>query len=194
MSTLIGAPSAPSKRIAGKERQSAITAAKGVCAHCGLTSLKFHEVVERGSAHLVLCPFCFIVDSIERGDGKGRLIWCPELTQAQLNHLVVVCWMAKSQGEKRGVAADGILAQLYAKHYDIEDILFDGASYPGKMAQALRGVTSEMYGKREKYLASVRFLPAEKAFADHVEHWKATNWSTISDDVWTSLYNSARRG
>ncbi|MCC1496709.1 hypothetical protein [Alcanivorax sp. 1008] len=101
--------------------------------------------------------------------------------------------MAKSQGDKRGVAADGILAQLYAKHYDLEEVMFDGASYPAKMAMALRGIPQELYDQRKQFMLSVRFLPAEKAFSELVAYWKSSEWNAITDDVWNALYESARR-
>lgn len=193
MSLTIGAPRTPSKRLSGKDRQAALASSKGACSECWIASRAHQEVVERNGKHIVLCPFCFVVESIERGEGKGRLIWCPELTQPQLNNLVVACWLAKVQGEKRGVAADGILTQLYAKHYDIEDIMFDGASYPVKMAQALRGISPDLYQKRDAFLRSVRFLPAEKAYSRLINSWKETEWMAIGEDVWSALYESARR-
>lgn len=193
MGSTIGAPRILGKRLSGKDRQAALASAKGACSECGIPSRSHLEAVEHDGKHVALCPFCFVAESIERGEGKGRLIWCPELTQAQLNNLVVACWLAKAQGEKRGVAADGILAQLYAKHYDIEDIMFDGASHPAKMAQALRGISPDLYKKRSAFLGSVRFLPAEKAYSRLIDSWKETEWMAIGEEVWSALYESARR-
>lgn len=154
-----------------------------VCAGCGFRSTKYQEVHHRDDDHanndpknlITACTFCHMVQHIGLA-GKNKeavFIWLPEISQADLHHVVRNALVAKRNYEivKKDMqaqtnkvkasrfldeAASSIMNALMDRMAEAEQRL---SSDPLEVGDALMLLDDVVYDKRADFLSGMRLLP-----------------------------------
>lgn len=68
------------------------------CRFCGFHAVQYQRIVPVSGGFVTACGFCEQVTNLERAGvmGGGFLIWLPEVTQAELNHIARAIYVAQS--------------------------------------------------------------------------------------------------
>lgn len=138
------------------------------CRYCGFRSKQFQRTIpdtEAGDPPIAtVCTFCEQILSLERAGitGAGLLIWLPEITQINLNHLVHAIFVAKSEkGGPMEVLATRAFDALTVRRAEAKKRI--GTDDPTLLATIFR----ESLSKEEMKLAvpkleGIRLLPSDK--------------------------------
>jgi len=181
------------------------------CVHCGFRAERFQEVrphnpsgaARPGKADdwVTACHMCDQCLSLERVGmmGEGILIWLPELSQQQLNHLVRALYIARSgEGEMADAARRGLDA-LRARRDEAKRRL--GTDDPLVLATVFADSLSETeYQDRAGKLQDIRLLSLDRRmqrsqsgevdrFPDMIAYWKSREgpFGQSPPGTWRSL-------
>lgn len=181
----------------------------GVCYYCDFKSDKFQEIHHLDNdpnnydhSNLVtVCPFChqcYHLNIVGNSD-SGRLIWLPEISQQELNHISRIFFIVLhyNMNGGRGVsdhllsAVRHITAALENRVLTFERIFdSEGCSNPTILSQVLISMTDEQYNKRAEFLKDVRLMPYKSRFANQIAYYADNIFKDEYDiDKWESLYD-----
>lgn len=175
---------------------------KYTCQYCGWVDPEFNEVSHLNEDHsdhreenLVLaCPLChqcLHLGQISSSDG-GKMIWAPELSQIELNHLARVYWITETdQSHPLLSSARTLSSKLEHQSHILEVHYVSGASDPGTMAEALLKMSKEEYENRGETLKNIKVWPNLTKFKKMVKPWAKRlnvnlplkNWEQITSKV-----------
>jgi intracellular multiplication protein IcmJ len=161
------------------------------CQFCGFRAEKYQRVVpgswcgdERDALTACLfCEQCFSLDNHGQ-TGSGFLIWLPEMTQAQLNHLVRALYIAKGS-PKWAVRAQAALEALNTRRAEAKKRI--GTDDPLALGTVMFESTADkFYRQRQVKLEGIRLLPADRALVDIDKQGVIDQFPAILD-YWQSL-------
>lgn len=166
------------------------------CRYCGFRAEKFQRVHfksgEQGEATLanlatacIFCEQCFELESVT-GMGSGMLIWLPELSQAELHHLVRAIYIARAGDGEISSRAQAALDQLMARRTEAKRRL--GTDDPLMLASALtEHLDDAAYASRASRLEGIRLLPLPNrmAYANVTQNGEQNQFPRILD-YWRS--------
>ena len=68
------------------------------CRFCGFRSTQYQRVIPFADSTVTACSFCEQVLALERAGimGGGVLIWLPEISQIELNHIARAIYVARA--------------------------------------------------------------------------------------------------
>lgn len=154
------------------------------CQFCGFQARQFQEVVnlDRNFYHTTLsnmvtaccfCAQCFFLEAVGRSDyGGGRLIYLPEISQAELNGLCHVLFCAIANASNYRVDAQSIYRNLKFRSQAVEQELGEGMSNPRLLGQILIETELKDAKKIDKQLFDkLRLLPSRTKFSIQIETW-----------------------
>lgn len=140
----------------------------GACRYCGFRSLRYQEVVVIGGnardvdTMATACQFCHQCLNLTRVSSmrSGVLIWLPELTQADLHHVMRGLYLARLS-HRHSSRANAALDALEKRREDARDRL--GSDDPRVLAERLEAAG----GLRESVLppeleAGIRLMPINR--------------------------------
>jgi intracellular multiplication protein IcmJ len=142
------------------------------CRCCGFTSRKYQRVVPYSAdtsakgmnSFITVCTSCERCLALEQTGliGGGTLIWLPELSQAELNHVVRALYVARSSNDKTlAAAATRTLDVLMARKSEAKKRL--GTDDPLVLATALQEIVDETsYAARVERLEGIRLLASDR--------------------------------
>ena len=134
------------------------------CRFCGFRSLQFQRVVPFEKDYVTACNFCEQVISLERAGiaSSGVLIWLPEISQAELNHIVRAIYVARADEDSEiSKAAERAFDALMARRVDAKKRL--GSEDPLLLSTVLHeNLTKKERVAAVKKLDGVRLLPLDK--------------------------------
>lgn len=167
------------------------------CVFCGFKSERFQEIrplnidgVARGSKPddwVTACHMCDQCLSLERVGmmGEGMLIWLPEITQPELNHLIRALYVARaSEGEVGETAKQGLEA-LKGRRDEAKRRL--GTDDPMILATVFADqLTETEYQERMDRLEGIRLFSLDRRiqrtasgevdrFPDMLAYWRSKN-------------------
>ncbi len=161
------------------------------CRYCGFQSDKYqvvtnhdHDYNNNKAANLVttciFCAQCFFLDQIGKNNKTGGyIIYLPEISQADLNHICRVLFSSLL----RDAPYKGKLQNTYLSLKDrmaiVDDIFGPNSSNPNVFGQALIDSNFSPEQLQHAALASLRILPERKFFAEEIVYWKATIFDQI---------------
>ena len=152
------------------------------CQYCGWVDPEFNEVSHLDEDHLnhreenlvlacPLCHQCLHLGQVATAEG-GTMIWAPELSQVELNHLARVYWMAETdQTHPLLISARALANKLDHQAHILEAHYVPGASDPGFWAEVLMKMTPEQYKQRSELMKNIRVWPALTRFKKMVQPW-----------------------
>lgn len=189
-----------------------------VCYFCDFRSEEFqelHHIDDDPSNYeeknlVTACPFChqcYHLNLVGNSD-SGRLIWMPELTQQQLNHLcrsIFVIMHYEAIKDDGIVVDDSIIGA--ARHLTISlenrvmslerNLDVDGCSNPTVLAQVLINMSEKDYQNRSSFLKNVRLLPYKSRFTKAIDYYADNIYKdTLRVDNWVNLikdYNENKK-
>lgn len=168
------------------------------CVFCDFKALKWQEVHHLNDDHndysmsnlatvCALCHQCFHLGLAGSTSG-GEIIWLPELTQVQLNHLVRSIFVAMvDESSPIFSSANSFYGSLQSRAIFMEQNFAAGASDPASLGQVLLKMKKEEYEKRADFLSSIRLLPKESRFSSQIKYWAETVYKDLSPVSWENL-------
>jgi len=142
------------------------------CRCCGFTSKKYQRVIPFGSqagqedgadSLITVCTFCEMCFALERAGHttSGILVWLPELSQAELNHVMRAIYVARASENPLKAAASRTLEVLVSRRGEAKKRL--GTDDPLLFATALQEeVDDKTYAERTAKIEGIRLIPAER--------------------------------
>lgn len=153
------------------------------CRFCNFKAAKYMEVHHIDDDHgnndpknlATACGFCHMCFHLGMCGIKdaGTIIWCPEITQADLNNLCRVLFVSINNAGKYSDISRNIFNNLESRAGVIKDELGDGAVMPGMLGQAFLDMSEEQYESRGKRLPGLRLLPKMPAYIKQVAYWQS---------------------
>lgn len=183
---------------------------KYTCYYCGFESKKFQEVHHLNDNHndhteenlVTVCPLCHQSHHLNSAaiNNGAELIWLPELTQAELNHLCRVLFVANQIKEDSGnknkhFIINNSLAYIwqtlfYSRKKVLDTKISEGCSDLGKFAQVLLDIRIEkpkVYEKREIWLKNFKLLHNPNRFQLQTQYWKENEFKDLEIHKWVKL-------
>lgn len=181
------------------------------CVYCGFRALRFQEVrpadpdaaprQNRPEDWVTVCHMCDQCLSLERAGfmGEGLLIWMPEMSQPDLNHLVRALYVGRSSDDAVAEAAKRGIDALRSRRDDAKRRL--GTDDPLILATVLGDyATAEEGRSHDEKLDGIRFLSLDRRiqrtptgevdrFPDMIAYWKSKEgpFGEVPLNQWTSL-------
>jgi intracellular multiplication protein IcmJ len=173
------------------------------CRFCGFRSQQYQRVVPFRKEFVTTCGFCEQVLSLERAGmmGSGVLIWLPEISQTELNHVARAIYIARAEEEGEiAKAADRALDALLARRTEAKKRL--GSEDPLLISTVLR----ENLNDKERAVAAgkldgIRMLPLDKhlvrgrggdfnGFPQMVKFWRSKEgpFADLPPEEWLKLF------
>jgi len=121
------------------------------------------------------CAQCFFLESVGVGGyGGGTLIYCPELTQAELHALchVIFCAMTNDTGYKN--TAQSIYRALKTRADVVEAKFGEGTSDPSILGHLLIDAHFTQQEQTKPLFHEIRLLPSRAKFRKQIERWAET--------------------
>ena len=172
------------------------------CKFCGFKAQKWQEVHHIDDDHTnmslsnletacAFCHQCFHL-GLAGSTAGGMLIWLPEMTQVELNHLSRALFVAmRDDKSKVYAAASGLYMSLESRGVFMEQHFAAGASDPGILGQAFLKMKPDIYEKREGFLKNIRLLPQRSRFEAQVKYWSEIVFRDLPPETWERLIQDA---
>ncbi len=182
------------------------------CRCCGFFSKKYQRVLPMnalssgkggGEDFVTICSFCELTATLDRAGqtGAGYLIWLPEISQGELNHVMHALYVARESAcAELSKAASRTLDVLTARRAEAKKRL--GTDDPLIFATALlEQVEPNGDAARATRLEGIRFLPLDRyfipvrgqetnVFPQMLTYWGSSEgpYGKIPVDQWTALF------
>jgi intracellular multiplication protein IcmJ len=197
-----GAGSGAAKPPSKSETEKTLKRDDFTCRFCGFKSKQFQRVVPISDGFATACGFCEQVLSLERAGlmGGGVLIWLPEITQAELNHIARAIYVARAEeGGPMADIANRALDALMQRRTDAKKRL--GTDDPLLLATILHeNLDDNQRAAAVTKLEGVRLMPLDKyivrskngdvnGFPRIVKFWRSPEgpFAELPTDQWKSL-------
>lgn len=154
------------------------------CQFCGFQAKEFQEVINldrnfyntKLSNMVTACCFCtqcYFLEAVGRSDyGGGRLIYLPEIAQADLNGLCHVLFCAIANASSYRADAQNIYRNLKFRSQMVEQELGEGMSNPRLFGQVLIESNVNAADRvNQQILSRIRLLPSRTKFNQQIETW-----------------------
>jgi intracellular multiplication protein IcmJ len=184
------------------------------CRYCGFESQKFHLVHVRDGnkqntsddnlvTSCIFCHQCFHIDTIAEME-SGTLIWMPELTQAQVNHLARSIYVGRiTQGAMADIARATLEMIMKRREEAVERIKTDD---PKILSMVLADyITKSHYAMRGKKLDGIRVFPLDRRWVNDTDlkfnqfpqilaYWRSKDgpFSALNPNDWVDHYNKLK--
>lgn len=171
------------------------------CESCGFKSKRFMRLVSKNSIYTVLspdsflvkCPFCFMVDRLDRAKDKAVIVYMPEISQQQLNMFTHALWhfsSSKALNSTQYHYSNDTYNNIYKRTEPVDIALGEKSHLPENFAFALKSLTDNEYKLRSSIVSGLRLLPIRKGFFNEIEFWSRDVYPTAagsSVDQWNAL-------
>lgn len=180
------------------------------CYYCGFKSKEFQEIHHLNDNHkdhseenlVTVCPLCHQSHHLSSAaiNNGAELIWLPELTQTELNHLCRVLFVANqikadSGTKEKHFIINNSLAYIwqtlfYSRKKILETKISEGASDLGKFAQVLLDIkieTPKAYEKRASWIKNFKLLHNPSRFQLQTIYWKENEFKDLEIYKWVKL-------
>jgi intracellular multiplication protein IcmJ len=180
------------------------------CRCCGFKSEKFQRVIPADDdlgtddPFITVCPFCELCFELDRAGltGGGVLIWLPEMSQVELNHIVRALYAARGSDHPVAALADRTLDALMARRAEAKKRV--GSDDPLLLATVMReSLNDKEYAQGKAKLDGIRLLPQNRfltrgpkgdinLFPDMVAYWRSPQgpFGKLPFEAWIPLFKS----
>ncbi len=173
------------------------------CRFCGFRAVQYQKLVPTKDGLVTACGFCEQVTVLDRANvtGGGVLIWLPEISQAELNHVVRAIYIARSD-EKSPMyeVASRALDALMARRTEAKKRL--GSDDPLLLATILHeNLNDQERAAAVVKLAGIRLMPPDRhmvrtktgdinGFPQMVKFWCSPQgpFAQLPTDQWQALF------
>ena len=166
-----------------QELHTAITTRDdNTCRFCGFKSNAFQEITHLDEHHghndpsnvVTACPLCHLDFHwpLAGMRNMAMVIWCPEFTQAQLNHVVRSIFVSVSGKNEHEETARTLYNALEMRASVVEEYLGKGGSNPIMVARAALYIPDASAESLNDRFFGLRLLPKIGAFSKQIKHWQ----------------------
>lgn len=180
------------------------------CQCCGFRALKYQKLLHiNGDSRdftdtnvittCVFCYQCFHLDQVSKM-GSGVLIWLPELSQVELNHVMRAIYVARVAMGKIAETARYAYEQLIRRSDEAKRRL--GSHDPEALAIVMRDfLTTPQYNQLQARIDGIRLMPLDKRmiyhqntqqneFAGILVHWRSKEgpFADVPVQKWAELF------
>lgn len=199
---------------------------KKQCYYCGFVADKWQEVHHLNDDHsdnslenlVTICALChqsFHLNTVSTTNG-GDIIWLPEVSQQDLNHLCRAIFIAEEYNEhiditkitkindsnednpidnlndkdlvhKLSKMSNQMLAIFNNRKNHMDNFFLGKASDAGTFGQVLLNMPQAKYEKRSEFIDNFKLLPKSSRFPIQIKYWKKTMASTLPLETWVRL-------
>lgn len=168
------------------------------CRYCGFKAKSWQEVHHINDDHsdmtmsnlataCAFCHQCFHL-GLAGSTAGGTLIWLPEISQAELNHLARSLFVAMRDDKSKIYAAASVLyMSLESRGVFLEQNFAPGASNPGVFGQAFLKMKPEVYANRADFMTNIRLLPMRSRFEAQIKYWTEVVFRDLPPESWERL-------
>lgn len=164
------------------------------CRFCGFQAQEFQEIIsvdhdyssfkmENSLTACCFCHQCVFLETVGLNNfGGGTLIYCPEVSQANISSLCHVLFCAMVNNTAYKSSAQSIYRSFKFRSQQVDEHFGEGASEPSVFGQLLVDYQARhqdmMY--RDEWLSNIRLLPSRAKFKKQIEHWATTALAELS--------------
>ncbi len=153
------------------------------CQFCGFQASQYQQIVNLDQSYAnnvinnlvtacVFCCQCFFLESIGYDEfGGGTIIYCPELSQAEINGMCHVLFCAITNGTAYKSSAQTIYRGLKLRSQVVEDKFGEGVSDPNVLGQVMAESHSCKPEHSQQILEPLRLLPSRAKFKKQIQAW-----------------------
>jgi len=173
------------------------------CRFCGFRAVQYQRLAPTAEGFVTACGFCEQAMALERAGmmGAGVLIWLPEITQAELNHIARAIYVARAdEGSAMADIAVRALDALMARRTEAKKRL--GSDDPLLLATILHeNLTDGERAAAIPKLDGIRLMPLDKymvrgkesdinAFPQMIKFWRSAQgpFATLPTDKWQEMF------
>lgn len=180
------------------------------CRFCGFSSQKYQEIVHLNGKpediHVdnlaTACIYCHQCFDLEKTSlmNSGVLVWMPEISQAELNHVARAIYVARISQGSMADAARAALEAIMARREDAKSRM--ATDDPYFLATVLRDFLGpKNYNQRAQKLDGIRLFPLDRRnisegelkfnqFPQILAYWRSKDgpFSGILPSNWKTLY------
>lgn len=155
-----------------------------VCQYCGFQAHEYQQVVNRDNDYsnsklsnmmtaCCFCAQCLFIESIDYHDyGGGKIIYFPEMSQAELNGLCQVLFCAIANASDYRTNAQTIYRDLKLRSQVVDEHLGEGMSNPTRLGQMLIDAPLDDRDRVQGILLkNLRLLPSKTKFETQIQAW-----------------------
>ncbi len=186
------------------------------CRCCGFKSMKYQDTLflngrpddlrlENMATSCIFCHQCFNLEQVT-AMRSGVLIWLPELSQAELHHVVRAIFVARISQGPVAEAARRALDVLMKRRDEARARLGTDDVYI--LSSVLKDyISSKAYDMRSEKLDGIRLLPLDRRviketdlefnqFPQILAYWRSKDgpFNGTSPKLWLSLYEGLMKG
>lgn len=161
------------------------------CRYCGFFTKEYQEVVnidqnyknnkiENLATACCFCAQCFFIDSLGMdGNSGGKIVYLPEISQADLNNFcrVLFCSLDKESAYKAKLQA--VYMSLKDRAKDVVNCFGPDSSDPKVFGQGLLDAHLSPEQMQHEVMRHLRLLPSRKAFGPQIDYWKKTVFAKV---------------
>lgn len=191
-------------------RQKILARDDHTCRFCGFQSQKYQEVqalngnpddlrLENLASACIYCHQCFDLEKTSQMN-SGVLVWMPEVTQAELNHIARAIYVARISQGTQADAARSALETVMARREDAKARLAtDDPYFLGSVMRDFLG--PKHYATRNEKLDGVRLFPLDRRnitegelkfnqFPQILAYWRSKDgpFGGVQPSQWKTLY------
>ncbi len=173
------------------------------CRFCGFRASQYQRIVPFEGDLVTACSFCEQVQSLDRAGlmGGGVLIWLPEITQAELNHIARAIYVARAEEDGAMTeAATRALDALMTRRTEAKKRL--GSDDPLLLATVLHEhMTASERAAATGKLDGIRLMPLDKhmvrshgndinGFPQIVKFWRSPRgpFAELPTSAWQDMF------
>jgi len=177
------------------------------CRFCGFCSKKYQRVIKHEKEDVTICSFCEQVSHLERAAfmGSAILIWLPEISQIQLNHIARAAYIALSSDDVEMKAlAFRVVESLKSRRTEAKRRI--GTDDPMLLYTILQeGFQGQYKNEIASKLEGIRLFPLDQyvvkaggkeinAFPKMVEYWKSAEgpFAKLPVGEWVEMFKKVR--
>ena len=149
-----------------------------------------HDIQNQNLSNLVTaCHFCYLVlhPGYAGMMNLGTMIWLPELTQVELNHLVRSAFIAMNIGDVHEGSSRALYSSLDARSLYLEEVLSEHARNPQFVGQTMIDIAPKKM--HHKIFEGLRMLPSNQCNDASMEYFATTAYADFHPSKWQSLIN-----
>lgn len=177
------------KHLTQPEDFELLKASRFTCVDCGLVS-RPHKSVPTGYMGLdddeVLCAMCYLAafteEALEGNHQHGRMLYCPDVSQADLNRLAQMSFLAKYRGEVLSDTASSLIAKIESDLTKPLKRLFP-SFVDGDLAsfnELMLSLPSDIQASADQVFSPLRYWPDYEAYLSVIEFWNVAAFKQLA--------------
>lgn len=164
------------------------------CRFCGFQAQQLQEVVNldrnlrnNDMSNLVtacvFCAQCQFMESAGQDDNSGgQVIYCPEMSQQDLNTMCHVLFCAMNNNTNYAETAQEIYRTLRLRCQVVEKKLGMGSSNPSALGRSILEYRAKSGKVDQRFLKPLRLLPSYTKFKYHLDSWASAAQEELNND------------